>query len=110
MVSLEFNRLIDYYQNAEEIHEPDDKSCLSSNNAFWRERKDREISQTLGCQKGHAHLPTTAGRMDGANPANIMGFINDFVPGNSKIGRIDIMKSFSFFEARREYPNYPEIL
>lgn len=103
MVSLEFNRLIDYYQNAEEIHEPDDKSS-SSNNAFSRrgERKDRDKSGPRQAEKGYARFFINLGRMDGANPANIMGFINDFVPGKLKIGRIDIMKSFSFFEVPEE--------
>ena len=40
--------------------------------------------------------------MDGANPANLMGFINDYVSGKIRVGRIDLMKSFSFFEVPEE--------
>ena len=40
--------------------------------------------------------------MDGANPANLMGFINDYVPGKIRVGRIDLMKNFSFFEVPEE--------
>ena len=36
--------------------------------------------------------------MDGANPANLMGFINDHVTGKINIGRIDLLQNFSFFE------------
>ena len=31
-----------------------------------------------------------------------MGFINDYVPGKIRIGRIDLMKNFSFFEVPEE--------
>ncbi|KAF5067775.1 DbpA RNA binding domain protein [anaerobic digester metagenome] len=46
--------------------------------------------------------------MDGANPANLMGFINDYVPGKIRVGRIDLMKNFSFFEVPEE--NVKQIL
>ena len=36
--------------------------------------------------------------MDNINPAKLMGFINDYVPGKVRVGRIDLMKNFSFFE------------
>jgi ATP-dependent RNA helicase DeaD len=36
--------------------------------------------------------------MDGANPANLMGFINDHVTEKVRIGKIDLLKNFSFFE------------
>src|SRR5690606_1260687 len=38
------------------------------------------------------------GKMDGINPAVLMGFINENVKGKVPIGKIDLMKSFSFFE------------
>jgi len=31
-----------------------------------------------------------------------MGFINDYVPGKIRVGRIDLMKNFSFFEVPEE--------
>ncbi|HTO35045.1 MAG TPA: DbpA RNA binding domain-containing protein, partial [Flavobacterium sp.] len=32
------------------------------------------------------------------NPANLMGFINDHVTDKVRIGKIDLLKNFSFFE------------
>ena len=43
--------------------------------------------------------------MDNVNPATLMGFINDNVKGKVPIGRIDLLKSFSFFEVPEELAN-----
>ena len=39
------------------------------------------------------------GKMDGANPANLMGFINDHVTDKVRIGKIDLLKNFFFRSA-----------
>lgn len=41
--------------------------------------------------------------MDGINPAVLMGFINENVKGKVPIGKIDILRSFSFFEVPEDY-------
>lgn len=53
-------------------------------------------------EKGYARLFINIGKMDGVNPATLMGFINDHVKGKVPVGRIDLMKSFSFFEVPEE--------
>jgi len=40
--------------------------------------------------------------MDNMNPATLMGFINDNVKGKVPVGKIDLLKSFSFFEVPEE--------
>ena len=103
VVSLEFNRLIDYYQKAEEIEEPSEQSY--SKNERTRNRKnergdkyDRGDKNNRQPEKGYTRLFINIGKIDGANPANLMGFLNDYVPGKVRVGRIDLMKNFSFFE------------
>ncbi len=48
-------------------------------------------------EKGYARIFINVGKMDGANPSTLMGFINENVKGKVPVGRIDLLKSFSFF-------------
>lgn len=96
VVSLEFNRLIEYYQQAEEIFEPDDARGGREKGLF--SRKSRNEKGTRQAEKGYARLFINVGKTDGVNPGTLMGFINDNVKGKVPVGKIDLMKSFSFFE------------
>ncbi|MDR0332883.1 MAG: DEAD/DEAH box helicase [Dysgonamonadaceae bacterium] len=102
MVSLEFNRLIEYYQAAQEIEEPSENRSRKDRNSgekFERSGKfDRDKGGVRKAEKGYARIFINLGKTDGANPANLMGFVNDHVPGKVRIGRIDLMQNFSFFE------------
>ena len=99
IVSLEFNRLLEYYQSAEEIMEPTDRSSKKGR----EERNDRKSFDRDGggsrqAETGYTRIFINIGKTDGANPANLMGFINDHVTGKVRIGRIDLLQNFSFFE------------
>ena len=108
IVSLEFNRIIEYYQQAEEIEQPTDRGGDRSDRGSRNERvrgkrnDGKESGGPRKAEKGYSRFFINLGRMDGANPANLMGFINDFVPGKVRVGRIDLMKNFSFFEVPEE--------
>jgi len=102
IVSLEFNRIIDYYRDAEEI-----ETVSAERSSRDRDRDDRgrrnggdngDRRAPRSAEKGYARLFINVGRTDGVNPATLMGFINDFVHGKVRIGRIDLMQNFSFFE------------
>ncbi len=95
IISLELNRLIDYYRDAEEIEEPTERRSRERESAGFGNRRERG---NRTAERGYERIFINIGRMDGVNPATLMGFINDFVPGKVRIGRIDLMKSFSFFE------------
>lgn len=113
IVSLEFNRLIEYYQDAQDIEAPtergsrNDRSDRGDRNDRGRERRrdggreERERGPRRA-ERGYSRFFINLGTMDGANPGNLMGFINDYVPGKIRIGRIDLMKNFSFFEVPEE--------
>lgn len=102
VVALEFNRLIDYYRDAEEIEAPSDRYLREEKGTRSRGRGDRFESRGSGAsrsaEKGYSRLFINIGRTDNVNPATLMGLINDFVPGKVRIGRIDLMQNFSFFE------------
>lgn len=100
-VSLEFNRMIDYYRDAQEIEIPSDRYSKDDSRSSRRGRDDdRGDSRRSGrgAEKGYARLFINMGRTDNLNPATLMGLVNDFVPGKVRIGRIDLLQNFSFFE------------
>jgi ATP-dependent RNA helicase DeaD len=107
LISLEFNRLIDYYQVAGEIEAP-----LEGGSKWERsDRKDggrengREVRRGNGkgtgraSEKGFSRLFINLGKTDGISPQSLIGLLNDNVPGRKvEIGKIDLLKNFSFFE------------
>lgn len=107
IVSLEFNRIIEYYQQAEEIEQPTDRGGREDRSERTRNRKrdNKDSSRPRRAEEGYSRFFINLGTMDGLNPANLMGFINDYVPGKVRIGRIDLMKTFSFFEVPEESSN-----
>ncbi|MDR3250618.1 MAG: DEAD/DEAH box helicase [Tannerella sp.] len=87
LISLEFNRLIDYYQEAGDIESPREGSGKP-------EKRDRE-------KRGYVRLFINLGKNDGIGPQSVIGLLNDNVPGRKiDIGKIDMMKNFSFIEVR----------
>lgn len=104
IVSLEFNRLIEYYREAEEIYEPEERSSSKGRREDTRFERTgrRQNSGAVQPEKGYARLFINLGKMDGVNPATLMGFINEHVKGKVPVGRIDLMKNFSFFEIPEE--------
>lgn len=101
VVSLEFNRLIDYYRDANEIETPHERQGQGRdfvNDKGYPKRKDRQERGGRGAEKGYARIFINVGRTDNVNPANLMGLVNDFVPEKVNIGRIDLLQNFSFFE------------
>ncbi|HNW96832.1 MAG TPA: DEAD/DEAH box helicase [Bacteroidales bacterium] len=92
-VSLEFNRFLEYYKNAPDINISD----------MGERRSDRKGDRS-GVEAGYARLFINSGKMDGLNPAKLIGVINDVLPGEKiSIGRIDLLKSYSFFEIEKPY-------
>jgi ATP-dependent RNA helicase DeaD len=88
-VSVEFNRFIEYYKNLADLNSPEGRG--SSNNRS-NSRND------------YTRFFINLGRMDDMNPAKIIGMINDNTGiRDIKIGEIEILKTFSFFEADSEY-------
>ncbi|MDR0660155.1 MAG: DEAD/DEAH box helicase [Prevotellaceae bacterium] len=91
-VSLQFNRFLDYYRNAPELSLPDEKGERS------RDKDDRKKGSRKA-EKGFTRMFINIGKIDGLYPNHIIEMINDCMPKDRiNIGRIDLMKTFSFFE------------
>ena len=94
MVSHEFNRFLDYYRDREEIETPTDS----------RERNTRDSCER-GSRKaapGFTRLFINLGKMDSFFPSELISLLNSNTRGRIELGRIDLMKNFSFFEVEEK--------
>ncbi|MCK4788121.1 MAG: DEAD/DEAH box helicase [Desulfobacteraceae bacterium] len=93
-VSVEFNRFLAYYKNAPDLN-------------VKTQHKDRERSQKSGrrAQGNFSRFYINVGTNHGLKAAPLLiGLINDVTKNRSiEIGKIDIMKKFSFFEVDKNY-------
>lgn len=94
MVSLEFNRFLEYYRDAEEIETPTDGRGERKERNF--ERGDRKAAE------GFTRLFINMGKIDGFYPKQLIELINRNTHKRVEIGSIDIMKSFTFFEVEEK--------
>lgn len=92
-VSLEFNRFLDYYKNAADLNT----------------KGGREPSNIDGGEKRPVGLPMKrffvgVGEMDGVDKSGMVRLICDTTGlPNARIGKIDLRRSFSFFEVPEQY-------
>lgn len=95
VVSMEFNRFLDYYKNAPEIEQPNTESKKNER----KERKERGGERSRKAEKGYTRLFLNLGKTDGFFPNQIIDMINRNIKKERiQIGRIDLMQNFSFFE------------
>jgi ATP-dependent RNA helicase DeaD len=93
MVSLELNRLLNYYKDADEIRTVDGSDR--------RESRDQDRT-SLGPEAGFSKLYVGLGKMDGITPKNLMDLINDYVEGRVQIGKIDFFSRYSLFDVEEK--------
>ena len=94
LMLMEFRRLLDYYEEVEDIDEVGDSS---------RERgKSDKKKRTREAEEGMTRLFINFGKMDRMFPNKLIELINKCVPGRVAIGKIDLMARFSFFEVAEE--------
>jgi len=93
MVSLEFNRFLDYYRDAGEIEIPVDQRRDMKGNS-----RNSSSDRGRNAETGYARLFISVGKTDGFYANQLIELINRNVRKRIQIGRIDLMKSFSFFE------------
>jgi ATP-dependent RNA helicase DeaD len=102
VVSLEFNRFLEYYKNAPEIE------AVSGNDRGDREGGKRDRSkgdkQNRKAEAGYTRLFLNMGKQDGFYANQIIDLVNRHMRKGSRptIGRIDLMQNFSFFEVAED--------
>ena len=91
MVSLEFDRFLNYYANAPEIEEP---------KTSHRETKSsrKKGGHDTQAEEGYVRFFFGAGKRDHFYAKEIIGLINRYTFEPVEIGKMDLKMNFSFFE------------
>ncbi|MDR2968542.1 MAG: DEAD/DEAH box helicase [Tannerellaceae bacterium] len=102
VVSLEFNRMIDYYKDADEIEVIDETSSRrekrEKGEKNGKNEGNRNSRKSFNAEDGFTRFFLNFGKVDGLYPNNLIELINKCVPGRVTIGKIDLRDNFSFFE------------
>jgi ATP-dependent RNA helicase DeaD len=107
-VSTEFNRFLQYYENAPDINVDE---SISEPGSFNRKDKRRTNDRQEGAGRSKkrggydfSRFFFNLGKKDGINKRKIIDMVNQHLPNkNVEIGDIEVMKSFSFFEVDRRF-------
>jgi len=94
-VSLEFNRILAYYKNTSDLNVPDESGV---------EGRNKRKNKRSGGSKNYRRLFINVGKNHKLNPQRLMGLVNESTrERNIPVGKIDILKSFAFFEIDESY-------
>lgn len=114
MVSLEFNRFLEYYRDREDIETPSDsRDRRDRRNSRDRrdrrgrreDRNDRGDRNQRQAEKGFTRLFINLGKTDSFYPVELIDLLNKNTHKRVDLGRIDLMKNFSFFEVDERSTN-----
>ena len=99
-LSTEFNRLFSFYSNAIDLN-------VSASKKNRIEKSKKQKREKIGyAEQGHTRFFINLGKEKGLKTHNLIGLINEYTKNrNIPIGKIDIMKRFSFFEVPSDYAN-----
>ena len=95
IVSLEFNRFLEDYRNDRDIEtpQPEKHERRSDSRERFRDRDPRDSDEK------NTRLFINMGKTDGFYPEQLIELVNKNIPGRKvQLGKIDLLKSFSFFE------------
>ena len=96
VLSREFGRFLQYYANAPEIETP-------SSSSRGGEKSSRSKDKKRVAEEGYVRLFLNVGKIDGMYAREIIGLLNKNVQGDKvAVGRIDLMKNFSFIEVKQD--------
>ncbi len=95
VLSLEFNRLLQYYQDMPDI---DLNASDKGERRDKKQDKDRRVAES-----GYERIMVNVGKAQGFFPGNLMEIINRNVVGSKPdIGRIDLLSGYTLFDVRKD--------
>lgn len=101
VVTLEFDRFLDDYRSGEDLISP--VSDRDSNSGRSGRRGDSREQYTGNYKRLFINL----GKSDGFYPEQLIELVNSNTKGRKvPLGKIDLLKTFSFFEVEVEYADY----
>lgn len=119
-VSVEFNRFLQYYENAPDINVIESNYNGRDYDASQADRRGRKGRKDRGAPSGSpsrsdrgnrkragyefSRFFFNLGKKDGINKRKIIDLVNQHLPEKSvEIGEIEVLKNFSFFEIDQRY-------
>ena len=103
VLSREFGRFLQYYANAPEIEAPQTPSRSPLKGEKRGSKGSLPLREGRGGSEGYVRLFLNVGKIDGMYAREIIGLLNKNVQGDKvAVGRIDLMKNFSFIEVKQE--------
>ena len=102
IVSLEFNRLLDYYKDAQEVIDYEDhKSRHEEKAKNVGEKRQRKDKDNRTAEKGYERIYVNAGKNDGFFPARLIETLNQNTSARIDVGRIDLLPGYALFDVRK---------
>lgn len=101
-VSMEFNQMLEHYKNAPDLNASFSGEKGRKDRKEKRDRKPKKGAKTNGSTFSRFFM--NMGKKDKMSPKVIIGMVNKHMPDDDvKIGQIEILNNFSFFEVDRSY-------
>ncbi|PIN28125.1 DEAD/DEAH box helicase [Prevotella intermedia] len=106
IISMTFNRFLEYYANAPEIEKPSGKrSDREGERGSRSSRGEHTRKAPRTPEAGYKRLFINLGKDDGFYPGEVMQFINKNVHGRQEVGHIDLLGKFSYIEVPEKDAN-----
>lgn len=110
VLSLEFNRLLDYYRDMPDIDlnasaggDRKERAERPAKGERPRSRKGDADKDRRTAEDGYERLMVNIGKAQGFFPGNLMELVNRSVVGaKPEIGRIDLMPEYTLFDVRKK--------
>ncbi len=101
--SLEFNRLLQYYQNMPDIDLNEAEKNGRRERGEKRTRGEKNDKDRRTAPDGMERLMLNIGKAQGFFPSNLMELVNKSVNGpKPEIGRIDLLPDYTLFDVRKD--------
>ena len=104
VLSLEFNRLLDYYKDAPKIDFIDEKPARKEGkrgDKRGEHRSDKDKDRRTA-ERGMERVYVNLGKADGFFAGNLIDMLNKNIPGQRvDVGRIDLLPNYSLFDVRK---------
>ncbi len=99
VISLQFDKFLGDYRNGAEIISPVDRESGKRDQGRRSREKGGERAKDLSSSGKYIRYFINLGKSDGMLPEQLIGLINNNTKGKKvALGKIDLMRNFSFFE------------
>jgi len=110
-VSTEFNRFLSFYKNAPDLNVSGNPKTRKNERGDQKrpdrgDRKNKRRERTGHAEEGYTRFFINLGNEKDLQAHNLIGLINEYTRNrNIPVGKIDIMRRFSFFEVSSDFEN-----